>query len=131
MDTQGLVILFHNNLVDGTCDASNGVGSVVAGGALLHLLSSDLQLGLAEVGDHPLTINAEELGNLADGNKVLGHVAHVHHAGSVLEHIVLHPCGEAKNVKGLIRELHVPFVVDGRHSQLALGHVPVILDVVG
>ena len=30
----------------------------------LHPLGSDLQLGLAEVGDHPLTIDAEELGNL-------------------------------------------------------------------
>ena len=96
-------------LVDGTGDASNGVGSVGAGGALLHPLGSDLQLGLAEVGDHPLTVNAEELGNLlaiggildlsllflANGNKVLGHVAHVHHASSVLKHIVLHLCGEA------------------------------------
>ena len=25
---------------------------------------------------------------LADGHKVLGHVAHVHHAGGVLEHVV-------------------------------------------
>merc|ERR1719220_881878 len=141
--------LFHSNsegtLIDGTGDASNGVGSVLAGGALLHPLGSDLQLGLAEVGDHPLTVNAEELGNLlaiggildlsllflADGNKVLGHVAHVHHAGSVLEHIVLHLCGEAKDVKGLISELHVLLVVNGGHGQLALGHIPVVLDVVG
>ena len=86
-------------LVDGTGDASNGVGGVSAGGTLLHPLGSDLQLGLAEVGDHPLTIDAKELGNLlgifggldlsllflADGNEVLGHVAHVHHASSVTE----------------------------------------------
>merc|ERR1719189_2917254 len=146
---QGLVTLVHCNpegtLVDGTGNAGNGVGGGGTGGTLLHPLGSDLQLGLAEVGDHPLTVNAEELGNflaiggildlsllfLADGNKVLGHVAHVHHAGSVLEHIVLHLCGEAKNVKGLISKLHVLLVVNGGHGQLALGHIPVVLDVIG
>ena len=29
-----------------------------------HPLGANLELGLAEVGDHPLTIDAEELGNL-------------------------------------------------------------------
>ena len=92
----------EGTLVDGTGDASNGVGSVGAGGALLHPLRSDLQLRLAEVGDHPLTIDAKELSNLlaipwvldlsllflADGDEVFGHVAHVHHASSVPEHLV-------------------------------------------
>ena len=66
--TQGLVTLVHCNpegtLVDGTGNAGNGVGGGGTGGTLLHPLGSDLQLGLAEVGDHPLTINAKELGNL-------------------------------------------------------------------
>ena len=31
---------------------------------ILRYCDFDLQLGLAEVGDHPLTIDAEELGNL-------------------------------------------------------------------
>ena len=88
-------------LIDGTSDTGDGVGSVGTGGALLHPLRADLQLGLAEVGDHPLAVDAEELGNLlaiggvldlgllllADRDKVLGHVAHVHHASSVLEHL--------------------------------------------
>ena len=109
-----------------------------------HPLGADLQLGLAEVGDHPLTIDAKELGNLlsvsrvldlglfflANGNKVLAHVTHVHHASSVLEHLVLHLLGEAKNVKGLISEHHVLLVVNGGHSEFALGHKPVVLDVV-
>merc|ERR1719500_1334078 len=146
---QGLVTLVHSDpegsLVDGTGDAGNRVGGVGAGRALLHPLGADLQLGLAEVGDHPLAIDAEELGNLlaidgildlgllllADGDEVLGHVAHVHHASGVAEHIVLHLLGEAKNVKGLISELHVLLVVDGGHGELSLGHVPVVLDVVG
>ena len=82
----------EGSLVDGTSDAGNGVGGVGASGTLLHPLGSDLQLGLAEVGDHPLAVDAEELSNLlavggvldlgllllADRDKVLGHVAHVH-----------------------------------------------------
>ena len=85
----------------------------------------------------------------ADWDKVLGHVAHVHHARSVLEHIVLHSnflgnsaqrnmktihlllLSEAKNVKGFVGKLHVLAVVDGGHSDLALRHVPVVHDVVG
>ena len=68
---------------------------------------------------------------LADWHKVLGHVAHVHHASSVAEHIVLHLGGEAKDVEGFVGELHVLLVVDGGDGELALGHVPVVLDVVG
>ena len=51
-------------LVDGASNSRDRLSCVVAGGALLHPLSSDLQLGLAEVGDHPLTIDAQKLGNL-------------------------------------------------------------------
>ena len=135
----------EGSLVDGTSDAGNGVGGVGASGTLLHPLGSDLQLGLAEVGDHPLAVDAEELGDLlavggvldlgllllADRHEVLGHVTHVHHASSVAEHIVLHLGGEAKDVEGFVGELHVLLVVDGGHGELALGHVPVVLDVVG
>ena len=46
-------------------------------------------------------------------------------------YIVLHLLAEAKDVKGLVGELHVLPVVDGGHGQLALRHVPVVLDVVG
>ena len=85
----------------------------------------------------------------ADRDEVLGHVAHVHHARSVLEHIVLHSnflgnsaqrnmktihlllLSEAKDVKGFVGKLHVLAVVDGGHGDLALGHVPVVQDVVG
>ena len=38
---------------------------------------------------------------------------------------------EAKNVKGFVGKLHVLAVVDGGHGDLALGHVPVVHDVVG
>merc|ERR1711934_647189 len=147
--TQGLVTLLHSDpegsLVDRTSNTRHRRSSIGTCRSLLHPLSSDLQLGLAEVGDHPLTIDAEELGNLlaiggvldlsllflADGNEVLGHVAHVHHASGVLEHFVLHLVGEAKNVKGLISKLHVLLVVDGGHSEFTLGHKPVVLDVIG
>merc|ERR1719239_484432 len=65
---EGLVTLVDDNpegtLIDGTGNAGNRVGSSLAGGTLLHPLGSDLQLGLAEVGDHPLAVNAKQLGNL-------------------------------------------------------------------
>merc|ERR1719394_116686 len=127
---EGLVTFVDNNpesaLIDGASDAGNRVGSVLAGGALLHPLSSDLQLGLAEVADHPLAVNAQELSNLdavglvldlsllllADRHKVLGHVAHVHHASGVLEHVVFHLLAEAKNIEGLVSKHHVLLVVD-------------------
>merc|ERR1712045_343494 len=135
----------EGSLVDGTSNTGHRVGSIVTGGALLHPLSTDLQLGLAEVGDHPLAVNTEKLGNLlgvgvildlsllllAHGDKVLGHVAHVHHAGGVLEHVVLLLLGEAKGIESLIGVHHVLLVVNGGDSQLALGHVPVVQDVVG
>ena len=41
-----------------------------------------------------------------------------------------HLCGEAENVEGLISKLHVFLVVDGGHGEFALGHEPVVLDVV-
>ena len=48
----------EGTLIDGTGNAGNRVGSSLAGGTLLHPLGSDLQLGLAEVIDHPLSVNA-------------------------------------------------------------------------
>ena len=62
---QGLVTLVHSNpkgpLVDGAGNAGNGVGGVGASGTLVHPLGSDLQLGLAEVLAHPLTVDAQKL----------------------------------------------------------------------
>ena len=62
---ESLVTFLHNNpegsLVDGTSDTSNRVGGVLAGVALLNPLGSDLQLGLAEVLAHPLTVDAQKL----------------------------------------------------------------------
>ena len=55
----------------------------------------------------------------------------MHHAGSVLEHVILHLGIEAQNVKGFVGEHHVLLVVNGGHRELALGHVPVVKDVVG
>ena len=46
-------------------------------------------------------------------------------------HIVFLLLGESQNIKGLIGKLHVFTVVDGGHRDLALGHVPVVHDVVG
>merc|ERR1712015_147358 len=146
---QGLVTLVDDNpegtLVDGTGNTGNGVGSVGASGALVNPLGSDLQLGLAEVGDHPFLVDGKQVGNLlgvglvldlgllllANWDKVLGHVAHVHHAGGVLEHVVLHLGGETKDVEGFVGKHHVLLVVNGGDGQLALGHVPVVQNVVG
>ena len=46
-------------------------------------------------------------------------------------HIILLICCKSENIKGLIGKLHVFTVVDGGHRDLALGHVPVVHDVVG
>merc|ERR1711971_362230 len=146
---QGLVTLVDNNpegsLVDGTSNTGNRVGSIGTGGSLVDPLSSDLQLGLAEVGDHPLAVNTGQGSDLlgiglildlslllvTDGDKVLGHVAHVHHGGGVLVHIVLLICGEAESHESLVSELHVLLVINGGDSELALGDIPVVQDLVG
>ena len=44
--------------------------------------------------------------------------------------LLLFLLSEAKDVKGLIGELHVLAIVDGGNSDLALRHVPVVHDVV-
>ena len=51
-------------LVDGASDAGHGVGSVLAGGALVHPLGADLQLRFAEVVDHPFGVDAKQGGYL-------------------------------------------------------------------
>ena len=53
-------------LVDGASNSRHRLSGVGAGGALLHPLCPHLQLRLAEVGDHPLTIDAQEFGNLLE-----------------------------------------------------------------
>ena len=58
---QGLVTLLHHqpegSLIDGASNAGHGAGGQRAGGALLHPLGADLDLGLAEEGDHPLAVD--------------------------------------------------------------------------
>ena len=52
-------------LVDGASDAGHGLGGQRAGGTFLHPLCSHLQLRLAEVRDHPLAVDAEQIGDVA------------------------------------------------------------------
>ena len=77
----------------------------------------------------------------------------MHHAGCVLEGVVplknqskksrqktksgklwdlelLHLFGEAEDIKGFVGILHILLVVYPVNGKLALGHVPVVLDVV-
>ena len=57
-DTRMIILETYSNpecaLVDGASNSRNRLSGQRARGALLHPLSADLQLGLAEVGDHPL-----------------------------------------------------------------------------
>merc|ERR1712045_101597 len=141
----GVTLVYHKSegsLVDGTSNTRDRAGGIGTGGALRHPLSSDLQLRLAEVGDHPLAVNSEELGNLCgvgiildlslllltNGNKVLGHVAHVHHGGGTLVHIELLLLSEAERNEGLVGVLHVLPVIDRGDSELALRDKPIIQD---
>ena len=69
--------------------------------SMINMNSQTLRNLLAEIRDHPLTVNTSEFGHfhsvglilhlglllLAHRDKVLGHVAHVHHGGSVFEHL--------------------------------------------
>ena len=67
-DLQGLVALVDDDpecaLVDSASDAGHRVGSVLAGGAFVHPLGADLQLGFAEVVDHPFSVDAKQGGHL-------------------------------------------------------------------
>merc|ERR1712012_696277 len=145
---QSLVTLGHDksegSLVDGASNTSNRVGGVLTGGTLGDPLSADLQLGLAEVGDHPLAVNTQELSNLlrvgvvldlsllllTHGDKVPGHVAHVHHGSGTLEHVVLLFLSEAKSIESLVSVHHALLVVNTRDGELTLGDIPVVLDVI-
>merc|ERR1711963_30828 len=146
---QSFITLLNNksegSLIDSTSNTTNRVGSSSTGGALGDPLSSNLQLGLAEVGDHPLGVNTSQSSNLlgigiildlsllflSNWDKVLGHVTHVHHDSSVLVDIVLLFLGESKRLEGFMSILHVFLVINGGDSQFTLGDIPVVKDVVG
>merc|ERR1719347_1183992 len=136
-NTEGSFVESPSNTRDRACSSG-------ARGSLAYPLSSYLQLGFTEIGDHPFTVNTQQGGNLcavilildlsllffAYWDKVLAHVSHVHHACSVLEHIILLILAKAQNIESFIGKLHVLPVIDGWDSQFSLRYKPVILDVV-
>merc|ERR1719167_539288 len=135
---QGVVTLLNNEsedqLIDLTANTSNRAASARASLTLGDPLSTDLQLGLTEVGDHPLGINTANVCHLlgvglildlsllflAHWDEVLGEVAHVHDDSSELVDVVLLLSSESKDVVGLISEHHVFLVINGGDSDLAL-----------
>merc|ERR1719209_1286078 len=146
--TKGFVTLLdykaERAFIDATSNTGDRACSSSTSGTFLDPFSTDLQLGLAEVGDHPFTVNATKTGNFlsiyiifdfslfffAHRYKILGHVTHVHESCSAFEDIVLLVLSEAKNVKSLISKLHVFLVVDAWYGQLSLADEPVVQDII-
>merc|ERR1719427_501038 len=59
---KGFITLVNNKtegaFIDATCNTGDRACSSCTGGTFLNPFGTDLQLGLAEVGDHPFTVNA-------------------------------------------------------------------------
>merc|ERR1711881_425650 len=116
----------------------------LASGALGDPFGTDLQLWLAEICDHPFTINSKKscdflsiniildfcLLFLANWHEVLGEVTHVHHSCGVLEDIIFFLLGESQDIKSFISKHHVFLVINGWNSKFTLGDKPVVQDVI-
>merc|ERR1712223_1570710 len=145
---KSLVTLLHDEaeqvLIDLTANTRDRAGCHGTGLTLGYPFSTDLQLGLTEVGDHPFLVNATDVSNLlsiglildfslllfAHWDKVLGEVTHVHDNSSKLVDVVLFLSGESKDVISFISIHHVLFVINRRHSGFALRDPPVVVDVI-
>merc|ERR1711881_140125 len=116
----------------------------LASGALGDPFGTDLQLGFAEICDHPFAVNSKKSCNflsitivldfclffLAHWHKVLGEVTHVHHSCGVLEDIIFFLLGESQDIKGFISKHHVFLVINRWNSKFTLGDKPVVQDVI-
>merc|ERR1712214_89374 len=142
------ITLFHNEaeniLIDLTANTRDRTCSHCTSLTLGHPFSTNLQLRLTEVGDHPFLINATDVSNLlsiglildfslllfAHWDKVLGEVTHVHDNSGKLVNVVFLLIGESQDIVGFISIHHVFLVINRRHSGFALRDPPVIIDVI-
>merc|ERR1712223_2174190 len=142
------ITLLHNEteqvLIDLTANTRDRAGSHGTSLTFGYPFSTNLQLRLTEVGDHPFLVNATDVSNLlsiglildfslllfAHWDKVLGEVTHVHDNSGKLVDVVFFLIGEAQDVIGFISIHHVFLVINGRHSGFALGDPPVVIDVI-
>merc|ERR1711881_58859 len=116
----------------------------LASGTLRNPFGTDLQLWLAEICDHPFTINSKKscdflginiildfcLLFLANWHEVLGEVTHVHHSCGVLEDVIFFLLGESQDIKSFISKHHVFLVINRWNSKFSLGDKPVVQDVI-
>merc|ERR1712223_2085026 len=145
---KSLVTLLHNEaeniLIDLTANTRDRAGCHGTSLTLGYPFSTDLQLGLTEVGDHPFLVNTTNGCNLfsiglildfslflfAYWDKVLGQIAHMYDNSSKPIDVVVFLSGESKDVISFISIHHVLFVINRRHSGFALGDPPVVVDVI-
>merc|ERR1719471_957658 len=143
------ITLLHNEteqvLIDLTSNTRDRAGSHGTSLTLGYPFSTNLQLWLTEVGDHPFLVNATDISNLlsiglildfslllfAHWDKVLSEITHVHDNSSKLIDVVFFLIGESQDIIGFISIHHVLLVINRRYSSLALGDPPVVIDVVG
>merc|ERR1719336_3389082 len=136
----------EHTIVDTPGNTTYSVGGLLAGLTLGHPLSTDLDAGLAEGLDHVEGINAAECSGLAR----VGVRAHLLALGLVIaalglelnttkchdtrsQHVAvpLLLLAESKHIEGVLSVLQLFVVVNGVDLGLALGHVDVVVDVVG
>merc|ERR1719150_209835 len=127
-------------------DTAHSSSGLVAGLTLGHPLGADLDAGLAESLDHVEGINTAESGGLAGvgvGTHLLAlglviatlglelNATEGHDTSSQHVAVPLLLFAESKHIEGVLSVLQLFVVVNGVDLGLALGHVDVVVDVIG
>merc|ERR1719270_1197884 len=127
---------------DSSGNASNGVHGLDDVLPLGDPLRADLDPGLAERLHHCLRVDTAVAANLGGDVHGVGlallvpalllelHLAHGHDRGGQLVAVPLVVLGEAEDVEGTVGELQLLVVVDRLHSDFALRHIGVVIDII-
>merc|ERR1711863_53201 len=135
---------FEDAIKDGTGDTASGHGGLLAGLALGHPLSSDLDPGLAEGLEQGLGVNTKGSSCLARErfNAVISNLSLVvatlglvndatasHDTGGEHVAVKLLLRSKAEHVEGILSVEQLLVVIDGVDLSLSLGNVDVVVDV--